>query len=402
MKNLFWHSLLIVCLFLFACGQNDTEDDLFIEPGEEQFTAEELAVLSGTLNLPLQSLNYANLPLPAHYLSDEASIADNTPDDNPITNMGATLGRVLFYDKALSIDNTVACASCHQQSAAFSDNNRFSEGINGQRTRRNSMSLVNSRYYEAGRFNWDEKAESLEAQVLLPIQDHTEMGMDLTLLEGKLQQTDYYPILFNKAFGSPEVTSDRIARALAQFTRSIVSYSSKFDEGLRLTGAAVDEDMPYLPNFTDQENLGLDIFLKGRNGATCGYCHGTAQMINDEAKNNGLTLDYIDQGKGEITGDPFDDALFKVPSLRNVVYTAPYMHDGRFQTLMEVMDHYSDNVQDHPNLNFRLKTLDDPGEGGEVLRLNLTQAEKEAVIAFLHTLTDEALLTDEKYSDPFK
>ena len=288
--------------------------------------------------------------------------------------------------------------------AAFSDNATFSEGLNGQITKRNSMTLINSRYYENGRFFWDERAATLEEQALIPIQDHAEMGMELGQLEIKLQALDHYPILFEKAFGSPEVNSDRIARALSQFMRSIVSIDSKFDAGFAAAGYPEDEEqMPDFPNFTAQENLGMDIFYRGRKGATCLYCHGTPQHVNDEAKNNGLSLSYVDKGKGKITGHLADDALFKVPSLRNIAKTAPYMHDGRFATLMDVVNHYSDNVQDHPNLHFRLKTLDD-GQAGtaEVLRLNLTQEEKEALVAFLHTLTDEAVLSDEKYSDPFK
>jgi cytochrome c peroxidase len=223
-------------------------------------------------------------------------------------------------------------------------------------------------------------------------------------LELKLQPLDYYEILFEKAFGSPEITSDRIAQALSQFIRAIVSVNSKFDRGFMAAGFPEDEEqMPDFPNFTAQENLGMDIYYRGRKGGTCLYCHGTPQHVNDEAKNNGLSLNYSDQGKGEITGNSSDNALFKVPSLRNIAKTGPYMHDGRFETLMEVVNHYSDNVQDHPNLNFRLTTLDDgePGEG-EVLRLQLTQSEKEALVAFLHTLTDEDLLTEEKYSDPFR
>ena len=210
--------------------------------------------------------------------------------------------------------------------------------------------------------------------------------------------------MFEKAFGSPEVRSDRIASALSQFIRAIVAGNSKFDRGFALAGSPEDEEqMPDFPNFTAQENLGMDIYYRGRKGATCLYCHGTPQHVNDEAKNNGLALAYEDNGKGEVTGESGDNALFKVPSLRNVANTAPYMHDGRFKTLEEVGDHYSDNVQFHENLNVRLTTLDDGVVGdAEVLRLNLNQEEKAALVAFLHTLTDEDVLTDEKFSDPFK
>lgn len=393
--------LLAFIYILMACTKEEFD---FSGDTNNQFSASELSVLNRALKLDASPFNYENLNLPDHYTSNAANESDNTPDTNPITNMGATLGRVLFYDKNLSANNTISCASCHQQSAAFSDNNKFSKGLNGELTRRNSMTLINSRYYENGKFFWDERAESMEAQVLFPIQDHIEMGMELDLLEAKLQKLDYYPILFKKAFASSEVTSERISKALSQFMRSIVSVNSKFDRGLIAVGNPEnEEEMPDFPNFTAQENLGLDIFYRGRKGGTCLYCHGSPQNINDEAKNNGLSLNYKDKGKGEITGNPSHNALFKVPSLRNIAKTAPYMHDGRFETLMDVIDHYSEKVENHPNLNFRLTTLDD-GQAGEaeVLRLQLTQAEKEALVAFLNTLTDEDVLTDEKYSDPFK
>ncbi len=393
--------LVLLTSLSFSCTDEILSEDQ--ESENTRFTAAEMVVLSRVLDLNAIPFNYSSIELPAHYKSAEANEADNTPDHNPITDMGATLGRVLFYDKSLSANNTISCASCHEQKAAFSDPRKLSVGLNGETTRRNSMTLINSRYYENRAFFWDERAATLEEQVLLPIQDHIEMGMDLKELEKKLQSLEYYPILFQHAFGSSEVTSEHISKALSQFTRSIVSFNSKFDEGFIAAGFPEDEEqMPDFPNFTAQQNLGMDIFYRGRNGGTCLYCHGTPQHVNDIAKNNGLDLSYSDNGKGEITGNSSDNALFKVPSLRNIAKTAPYMHDGRFETLREVVDHYSDNVQDHPNLNFRLKTLDDGEEGvAEVLRLNLSEEEKEALIAFLHTLTDEKILTDEKYSDPF-
>ncbi len=393
--------LAITCIFV-NCSREEDGDDVFND--DTPFSAAELSILNQVLDLKANPFNYAEPDLPEHYNGVEANDSDNTPEINPITNMGATLGRVLFYDKSLSANNTISCASCHQQSMAFSDTAKFSIGLHGERTRRNSMTLVNGRFYENGRFFWDERAETLEEQVLMPIQDHIEMGLELEELEDKLQTLDYYEILFEKAFGDATISSDRIAKALSQFIRSIVSVNSKFDKGFIAAGFPKDEEqMPDFSNFTAQENLGLDIFYRGRKGGTCLYCHGTPQHVNDEAKNNGLSLNYSDKGKGEITGNPDDNALFKVPTLRNIAKTPPYMHDGRFKTLMEVVDHYSDNVQHHANLNFRLGTLDDGAAGEmEVLRLKLTQTEKEALVAFLHTLTDEELLVDEKYSDPFK
>ena len=394
---------LFISVFMLVVGCDNGVIDEPEPMSSTEFSDGDMNILSQTLNLQAQPFNYANMILPQHYRDNQSEVSNNTPSENQITDMGGTLGRVLFYDKNLSANNTISCASCHEQDAAFSDTRKFSIGLNGEETRRNSMTLINSRFYENGSFFWDERAATLEEQVLLPIQDHIEMGLTLNELETKLSQLDYYEVLFQNAYGSSQVTSNRIALALSQFIRSIVSIDSRFDIGFEAAGFPEDEEqMPDFPNFTAQENMGMDIFYRGRNGATCLYCHGTPQHVNDEAKNNGLSLNYTDKGKGEITNNLAHNGLFKVPSLRNITKTAPYMHDGRFATLEEVVNHYSDNVADHPNLNFRLKDSDDPSPNSNVLRLNLTQAEKDALVAFLHTLTDEALLTDEKYSDPFK
>jgi cytochrome c peroxidase len=317
--------------------------------------------------------------------------------------MGATLGRVLFYDKNLSADNSISCASCHKQDKGFSDDAQLSVGIKGTTTRRNSMTLINSRYYENGRFFWDERAATLEEQVLMPIRDHNEMGLELPAMEQKLHQLDYYPILFRQAFGDEEITARRVALALSQFTRSIISYQSKFDKGIIQAGNSEISDLtPNFPNFTAQENLGVDIFYRGRNEATCKYCHGSAQVVAQEARNNGLEVNYADNGKGEITGNPAHKATFKAPSLRNIALTGPYMHDGRFETLMEVVEHFNTGVQPHQSLHFRLSTIDDGPLGSPPMQMNLNQQEKEALVAFLHTLTDPTIATDPKFSDPFK
>lgn len=406
----------ILKAFMFAlmaltvgCDKEETGDDDFIDLSAEQFSEEDLTVLQNFLNLSASPHNYANPPLPSHFTDGELDPMDNMPDDNPTTNMGATLGRVLFYDKQLSANNTISCASCHQQAASFSDPAQFSEGLNGGRTKRNSMSLVNVRYYQTGRFAWDERAASLEEMVLLPIQDHVEMDMDLTTLETKLARLEYYPILFKNAFGDEEVTSKRVAQALAQYIRSIVSYKTKFDEGMALTGNPfVAEGIPLFPNYTPEERLGQQIFFSGtEHRANCLYCHGSPAMTvpegeNDMAKNNGLELSYKDNGKGAVTGNAQENAKFKVPTLRNIELTAPYMHDGRFQTLEEVIDHYSDGVKQHPNLHFRLSIVDDGPPGGIPTELDLDQREKDALVAFLKTLTDKSILTDKKYSDPFR
>lgn len=360
------------------------------------------------LDLPDQPYDYAGMPLPAHFQTPAVVALDNTPADNPITNDGATLGRVLFYDTRLSANDTIACASCHVQQYGFSDPNTFSEGFEGGLTGRNSMSLANARYYRDGRFFWDERAVTLEDQVLRPIQDAVEMGLTLEELVTKVENQPYYPALFERAFGDSEVTSERISMALAQFVRSMVSYRSRFDEGRAMVG----DIMADFPNFTAEENQGKDIFMSERGG--CAVCHmdnpppgptpqpppNQAIFLIGEPVNNGLDSDanVPDTGIGEQTGNPEDDGSFKSPSLRNVELTAPYMHDGRHTDLRKVIEFYSFGVQPHPNLDTRLRL---PGSS-EPRRLNLEDAEIDALIAFLETLTDLEFIGDRKYADPFR
>lgn len=336
-------------------------------------------------SLPATPFGYtdADIALPAQFRAPGGGPSplalDNTPADNPVTNAGATLGRVLFYDKRLSVNDTVSCGSCHRQATGFADPARFSAGFQGGRTARHAMGLANARYYARGRFFWDERAATLEAQVLQPIQDTTEMGMTLPQLTAKLGAVGFYGPLFTAAFGDPAVTDDRISRALAQFVRAMVSYRSKFDSAF--TGGASN----FAAVFTPAELQGQQIFT-GR--ARCAQCHTTIAHAGDGIRNNGLDAATVDAGAG--------NARFKVPSLRNIAVRAPYMHDGRFATLREVIDFYDNGVQPHPNLDPRLQ-----GPGGVPLRLNLTPAEKDALEAFLRTFTDDALLSDVKFSDPF-
>jgi cytochrome c peroxidase len=328
---------------------------------------------------------YANLNLPAHFNTPQLINIDNTPFDNPVTNEGARLGRVLFYDKRLSANNTVACASCHIQANGFADPSAFSHGFAGGLTGRNSMSLANARYFGPGTFFWDERAPSLEAQTLRPIQDSVEMGLTLPELESKVAAETYYAPLFQAAFGTSEVTSERISLALAQFVRAMVSYRARYDQG-RASNFSI---------FTPQENLGRQLF-NGR--GRCNVCHTTDAFVAPNARNNGLELVSTDTGLGGVTGNPADNGKFKVPSLRNIALTGPYMHDGRFGTLAEVIEFYNSGVQAHPNLD---PVLRGPGPNGQPRRLNLNPVEQEALLAFLNTLTDEAFVTDPKFSDPF-
>jgi cytochrome c peroxidase len=339
-----------------------------------------------TLHLPERTYRYADLDLPQHFKTEFVRRFDNTPNDNPVTDHGATLGRILFYDTRLSANNTTSCGSCHVQRNAFADPNRFSKGFDAKLTDRHAMSLVNLRYAPRGRFFWDERAESLEETVLLPIQSKLEMGQDLAKLLEVLGNDERYPELFQKAFGDRKLTRDRLGKALAQFLRSMVSCQSKYDEGLAKVTSVRDD----FPNFTVRENRGKALFT-----SNCASCHQPGQDVNflmSFPMNNGLDADprISDGGVGDITLNSRDIGQFKSPSLRNVEHTAPYMHDGRFSTLDKVIDHYSKEVKPHPNLDPRMH------------RLNFTDSEKSALIAFLKTLTDQKFLTDPKFSDPWK
>ncbi len=333
-----------------------------------------------TPTLPGALLGYsdARAALPAHFTTGAVAATDNTPADNPITDAGATLGRVLFYDTRLSANDRQACANCHLQSRAFGDTARLSRGFNGGSTGRHSMSLANARYYQRGRFFWDERAASLEAQVLLPIQDATEMGMTLDALELKLAATSYYPALFNAAFGSTAVTRDRISKALAQFVRSMVSYRSTFDQAF---AGGVN---PNLALLSAQVQQGEQLF---RNRG-CAACHGTPANVSDNIHNNGLDAVTTDVGAG--------GGRFKAPSLRNVALRGRFMHDGRFSSLAEVVDFYDAGVQPNVDLDRRLQN-----PGGAPIRMNLTATEKGALVAFLNSLTDTAFLTDPRFASPF-
>lgn len=366
---------------------NDENDDTVVNDNDE--IADDLANDSSILTLPDSPFNYANILLPEFFLNNDVRNEDNTPNNNEITDNGATLGRVLFYDKNLSLNNTVSCASCHIQQHGFSDPNALSTGFNGELTSRNSMGLANARFYENGRFFWDERAETLEDQTLVPIQDLVEMGLTLAELEAKLAEQTYYAALFTNAFGDENITSNRVALALSQFIRSMVSYESKFDEGL----AQAQDIEDNFPNFTISENRGKQLFMS--NQTRCFDCHATNVFVGDDARNNGLDATITDLGVGGLTGNNNELGEFKVPSLRNIALTAPYMHDGRFETLAEVIEHYNSGVQDNPNLDNRLT------QGNNVRRLNLSDTDKQALVDFLNTLTDNEFVNDEKYANPF-
>jgi cytochrome c peroxidase len=339
-----------------------------------------------TLRLPDKPYSYTGITLPAHFTTAPARRFDNTPPDNPSTDAGAALGRVLFYDTRLSANNTVSCGSCHVQANGFADPNGVSRGFAGGHTDRHAMNLVNLRFHPRARFFWDERAGNLEEMTLLPIENSLEMGQKLDELPGLLQRDPQYRELFRAAFGDTQITRERIGRALAQFLRSMLSYQSRYDVG-RAAVRSIAEDFP---NYSLQENRGKALFM--RNCAVCHLEGQEAHFVVNTPVNTGLDEDTrnTDGGVGDITLNPADLGHFKSPSLRNVEVTGPYMHDGRFTTLEQVLDHYSSGGKNHPNRDIRVQPL------------RFTASETAALIGFLKTLTDYAFLTDPKFSDPFQ
>lgn len=343
--------------------------------------------------------NYAAPTFPAHYGPPIFNAFDNTPANNAVTNKGATLGRVLFYDKQLSINSTVACASCHLQALGFTDTAVFSIGFDGVGlTGAHSMRLGNARFYPDSVMFWDKRAANLEVQTTQPIQNSIEMGYDAAhggfdSLIPKMNTLPYYPELFAFVYGDTVITESRIQLALAQFVRSMVSVNSKFDTGFaqvfnpQAPAANVGADFT---NYTAEENRGKTLFLTPPNngGAGCAGCHGIPTFgLVAGVRGNGLDA-------GETT-------VFKSPSLKNIGIAGPYMHDGRFATLAEVVEHYNSGVQVGPATDARLLLPPDGPGGQQPVRLNLSNSDKAALVAFLLTLTDNVLITDPKFSDPF-
>jgi cytochrome c peroxidase len=344
--------------------------------------------------------NYANQTIPSYITKDNTN-------GNPINDKVATLGRVLFYDKNLSANNTISCASCHQQANAFSDGNIASTGVNGTTTR-HAMRLINSRFANETKFFWDERATSLETQTTQPIENHIEMGFsgtngdeNFSSLVSKLQNIGYYQELFQFAYGSTTITEAKIQTALAQFIRSIQSFDSKYDAGRALVG---NENQPFA-NFTLQENQGKNLFLtppqfnatgsRIGGGVGCAGCHAAPEFdINPNSGNNGII--------GILNGPGIDITNTRSPSLRDLVKTdgtinGPMMHTGVFTTLQTVIGHYGtiNLAPGNTNLDPKLR----PNGFGQQLNLNATEV--NALIAFLKTLSGTNVYTDKKWSDPF-
>lgn len=393
---LFIASIVCVVVFLVACAKTDSAANV---TATTLYTA--ITTAFGSEIDPNNLANYAAQPKPAYIVKDNTG-------NNPITNAKATLGRVLFYDKNLSIDNTISCASCHKQAFAFSDTAIISAGVAGGLTDRHSMRLVNERFAVEAKFFWDERAASLESQTTQPIANHQEMGFsgqtgraNIGALLTKLQGIGYYNELFKFVYGDITVTEARLQESLAQFVRSIQSFDAKYDIGR----AAVNNDRQPFPNFTAQENEGKDLFLappvfdgssnRIGGGLGCNGCHNAPEFdIDPNTRNNGVIALAVGAGQ--------DLSITRAPSLRDLVnnkgeLNTRLMHTGGIRDLATAVSHYGGFINDNRNLDQRLKP-----NGVNVQRLNLQQSEIAAVVAFLKTLAGTNVYTDKKWSTPFK
>ena len=306
------------------------------------------------------------------------------PVDNPQTVEGIALGRKLFYDPILSGDGTQACADCHSPQNAFTDERQFSIGIDGIGGTRNSMPLFNMAWNFTEKFFWDGRASSIEDQALGPVENPIEMHNTWENAVASIQATTEYPELFSEAFGTSTIDRTLVTKAIAQFERTLISANSKFDQ--YLLGAAT---------LTPSELNGLDVFLDETRGV-CFHCHGNPNSplwTDNIFHNNGLDEVITDRGLGEFTGDPRDFGLFKSPSLRNLAFSAPYMHDGRFETLDEVINHYSEGLVYSETIDPLMKTI---AQGG----VHLSESDKADLKAFLLSLSDPGFITNPDYQDP--
>ena len=305
-------------------------------------------------------------------LFEDNILAPVIPIDNPQTVEGIALGKKLFFDPILSIDNTLACVDCHAPENAFTDSDKFSDGVDGIFGNRNSMPLFNLAWNYDEKFFWDGNTFSLEHQAFVPVTDPIEMKSNWADVESKLQQHAEYPILFEKAFGSSNIDSSLVTKAIAQFERTLISANSKFDKFL--LGEL---------NLSPEELNGFNVFMDEAKG-DCFHCHGSDKnplWTDNIFHNNGLDETFADLGLGAVTGDPADNGKFKSPSLRNLEFTAPYMHDGRFASLDDVINHYSQGLKNSSTIDPLMKKLN---QGG----VDLTDKDKADLKAFLLSLSD--------------
>lgn len=333
-----------------------------------------LSITSCKKDRPIYRVTPYNLNIPDHF--PQMPI----PEDNPMTQEGVKLGKKLFFDKMLSKDNSISCASCHRQENGFSDPNQFSLGVDGTVGTRQSMALINLGWQTS--FFWDGRAGTLEEQIFFPVPDSTEMHLSWPEAVSRLKSNDTYKNMFLRAFNEEDFDSTHVSKAIAQYLRTLISSKSKYDimykfqNGLPLDDSEVD----ILNSVTTEEWGGMDLFFS-LTGGDCLHCHDGPLMHTNIFSNNGLDMEFEDEGRYKVTGNPNDLGKFKVPTLRNIELTAPYMHDGRFQTLEEVVDHYSFGVQNSPTID---PMMEFAHQGG----VQLDEYEKSLLVTFLKTFTD--------------
>lgn len=363
-RPLFYTCLLLGLTFC-SCSCNDTTDD-------------------GPTN---NSGNNLELDYPAYFGEPL-----NGQDEN-LTEEGVALGRKLFYDEILSWDQTISCATCHQQKWSFSDSLAFSGGSFGNMTDRSSMAFSNLIWQTE--FFWDGRAKTIEEQAKGPIESSSEMNLPMSLALMRLNNNNEYPHLFYEAYGDSTVSEENLLNAIAQFEKTLISDNSKFDQYRRGETTLTDDELEGLRLFTTHPQP-LNPTALAR-GANCSDCHVLPLGIDQLYHNVGLDSISSDYGRENVTGSPNDRGKFKTVTLRNIELTAPYMHDGRFATLEEVLDHYSDHVRSSATLDPLIATATNDLGGDQ---LDLTETEKAQVIAFLKTLTDYDFISNEDFSDP--
>lgn len=368
----FFLGTLIACFTFFACCDDDE--------------------MPSCENCPDELITGPSTPT-AHELEFPSFLGQpNIPTDNPLTEEGILLGRMLFFDPILSADSTQSCFSCHFPEQSFTDGLDKSVGILGIPTQRSSMSLANLVFMEKD-FFWDGRAASLEDQAFLPVEAHDELNDNWENVELKLRRHNDYPALFRAAFGidrTSEITRDLAVKALAQFERTLISGNSKYDRVVWFNDLSQE--------FTEEEQLGLELF-EVETAITlehpgCTHCHSGPNFTDNKFHNNGLDnvaslADFPDLGRGAINGVIFDNGTFRTPSLRNIALTGPYMHDGRFETLEQVLDNYAQGGHGVENEDPNIRPFD------------LTEEERQALIAFLHTLTDTSFINNPSFQNPF-
>ena len=359
MKNAWIYSFLI--FILISCSSEEA-----VEPGVDNGYT------------PVQ------IELEIPQLFKDKLLAPNIPTNNPQTQEGIQLGKKLFFDPILSSDKTISCSTCHDPQKAFTDNLQFSKGVNDGIGTRNSMPLFNLAWNFDDRFTWDGKQLSIERQAFEPVTNHVEMNNDWKEVANRLKNHTDYPELFKKAFGDTPIDSNLVVKALAQFERTLISGNSKFDKFLR--GETT---------LTSEEQNGFDVFMDENRG-DCFHCHGSNNnplWTDNKFHNNGLDATFTDLGLGAVTGDANDNGKFKTPSLRNLAFTAPYMHDGRFATIEEVINHYSEGLKNSSTIDPLMKKVN---QGG----VQLTDQDKADLKAFLLTLTDSDFTNNPTFQLP--